>query len=217
MAELRVVCCSKPAGESPARVNAGAPGSRPPAAVKRPLVEALRQKPLRREQDSGSQYRANPAASTDIQSRSRGAQLTAEVTSAARKSREESAEDLRRIRGAAPSQGTLGKERCLSARLELGHGVPHKPKAKLTAAQRESEEGILPSMVTQQNAAGEKDSWGGRRGGEGKREGMANKPGPRLKSSDGLNQRSTIRRWSNPGGNFISRLPSNHPPKDLDP
>ena len=49
MAELRVASFSVPAGESPVRVSAGAPGSRPPATFERLVAEEWRQKPLGRD------------------------------------------------------------------------------------------------------------------------------------------------------------------------
>jgi RNA-directed DNA polymerase len=57
-------------------------------------------------------------------------------------------------------------------------GGSYKPKAKSSAAQRESEGVVVPLMVATNNAAGGKDPWGGRADGAGKREGMAGKSGP---------------------------------------
>src|SRR4030042_6418577 len=85
---MRVASFIVPAGESPVRVSAGAPGSRPPAAVERPLVEAWCQKPLGREQDGGPQHQVNLAASTHLQRGSRAAHVTAKATSAARETGE---------------------------------------------------------------------------------------------------------------------------------
>lgn len=61
--------CNDPAGASPAPVSVGAPGSRLPAAVERPLVEAQRQEPGNTgEQARGPQpSEVNVAASSDSQ------------------------------------------------------------------------------------------------------------------------------------------------------
>ncbi len=166
-----------PAGGSPARVSAGAPGSRPPATVERPLAEAWRQKPLRREQADGPQHQVNLAASTHLQWGSRAAHVTAKATSAARETGEGSAAGSPGVERAARGQGTVGNRRDPSGRFESGQGEPYKPKAKSAAAQRGSEGVIVPRMTVQQNAVGGKDPWGrcGSRG--GKREGMTGKTG----------------------------------------
>ena len=59
-----------------------------------------------------------------------------------------------------------------------GRGVSYKPKAKSSAAQRESEGIVVPAMAAKNNAAGGKGPCGGRADGAGKREGMAGKTGP---------------------------------------
>lgn len=59
-----------------------------------------------------------------------------------------------------------------------GPGVSYKPKAKASAAQRESEGAIVPRMAAQKNAAGGRGPCGGNVGRGGKREGMAGKTGP---------------------------------------
>jgi len=178
LAELKIACSIVPAGESPARVSAGAPGSRPPAAAERPSVEAWCQEPLRREQDGGPQHQVNPAASTHTQWGSRAAHVTAKAMSAARKTGEESAGGSPGVWGAERRQGTVGNRRDPSGRSESGQSVPYKPKVKSAAAQRESEVVTVPTRAVHDNAAGGKDPWGSRGGGKGKREGMAGKSGP---------------------------------------
>ena len=178
MAEMRVASFIVPAGESPVRVSAGAPGSRPPAAVERPLVEAWCQKPLGREQDGGPQHQVNLAASTPLQRGSRAAHVTAKATSAARETGEGSAAGSPGVWRAARRPGTVGNRRDPSGRFESGQGGPYKLKAKSAAAQRESEGVVVPKRAAQDNAVGGKDPWGGHGGGEGKREGMAGKTGP---------------------------------------
>jgi len=89
----------------------------------------------------------------------------------------ESARCPRGVRAAARRQGTVGNRRDPSGRSESGQGAPYKPKAKLAAAQRESEGVVVPKRAVDDNAAGGKNPWGGHGGGEGKREGMTGKPG----------------------------------------
>jgi hypothetical protein len=78
-----------------------------------------------------------------------------------------------------------------SAQPESGRGVLYKPKAKSSAAQRESEGVVVPTMAVKNNAAGGKDPWGGRAEGAGKREGMAGKTGPN--DPGGLEPREKVR------------------------
>src|SRR6266850_5222942 len=86
--ECRHVACRKrtePAGESPAPVSNGAPGSR---AQPGEILQAAagRQKPLRREQERRPQHEVNPAASSHLQSESRAAHVTAKAMSASSRS-----------------------------------------------------------------------------------------------------------------------------------
>ena len=74
--------CSSPAGASPVSVSAGAPSSRPQASGESPVAQAGCQKPLRREPARGPQHQVKPAASTELQSESRAAHVTAKATSA---------------------------------------------------------------------------------------------------------------------------------------
>ncbi len=57
-------------------------------------------------------------------------------------------------------------------------GGSYKPKAKSSAAERESEGIVVLMMVAKNNATGGRGPCGGRVGGAGKREGMAGKTGP---------------------------------------
>jgi len=169
-------CCTTPAGESPVRVSAGAPGSRPPAGGEIPSSEAGRREPLRREQGCGPQHDVNPAASTDLQPGSRAAHVTAKATSFA--GVPEPAGGPGGVWGAARIQGVVGNRRDPSARPESGRGDPYKPKAKSGAAQRESEGIVVPWIAMANNVAGGKGPWGGCVVGAGKREGMAAESGP---------------------------------------
>ena len=171
--------CTVPAGESPVRVGAGAPGSR--SQVKRgeiPVARAGRREPLRREQERGPQHQVKPAASTDEQWGSRAAHFTAKATSTAQSSGAESAGGPSGVGGAARVQGAMRNRRGPSVQTVSGRGDSYKPKAKSSAVQRESEGVVVPLMAVQNNAGGGKGPWGGRVGEEGKREGMACKTGP---------------------------------------
>ena len=83
-------------------------------------------------------------------------------------------------------QGGVRNTRDPSALPSSRQGGSHKPKAKSSAAQRESEGIVVPEIearasgtnAVKNNAAGGKDPCGGHAVGAGKREGMAGKPGP---------------------------------------
>ncbi len=177
--DLLLSRCINPAGESPAPVGTGAPGSRPQARREISASRAGRQEPSRRERVRGPQHEVKPAASSDSQSGSRAAHVTAKATLTAQRSGGESAGSPTGVGGAAREQGSMWKRRDPSARPSSRQGVPYKPKAKAGAAQRESEGTVVPVMVATNNAAGGKGPCGGRAGGGGKREGMAGKPGPK--------------------------------------
>ncbi len=78
--------CASPAGESPARVIAGEPASRPPPEAEMPTGEAWRREPRQREQVRGPQHEVKPAASKDSQREGRAAHVTAKANSTARES-----------------------------------------------------------------------------------------------------------------------------------
>jgi len=209
LAELRVAGSIDPAGESPVRESAGAPGSRPPAAVERLAVEAWRQKPLRREQDGGPQHEVNLAASTHLQWGSRAAHVTAKAMLAARETGEGSAAGSPGVWRAARGQGAMGNRRDPSGWSKSGRGEPYKPKAKSAAVQRGSEGVIVPGMAVEENTAGGKDPWGGRDGGGGKCEGMAGKSGPNnpegrrpVEKVRGLRRRLYVAAKRQPGRRF---------------
>ncbi|MEZ4454844.1 MAG: hypothetical protein R3B09_35665, partial [Nannocystaceae bacterium] len=165
--------CTAPAGASPVRVSARAPGSRPQARGEILAARAGRQEPPRREQERGPQHEVKPAASTEKQLRSRAAHLTAKATSPAHSSGPESAGGPHGVRGAARVQGAMRNRRGPSVRPTSGRGDSYKPKAKSSAGQRESEGVVVPAMAAKNNAAGGKGPCGGHVDGEGKREGMA--------------------------------------------
>ena len=141
-------------------------------------------KPPRREQERGPQHQVNPAASTDLQWRSRAAHVTAKATLDEQETGAESPSSPPGVRGAARVQGTVRNRRDPSALPLSGPGVPYRPKAKSGAAQRESEGIIVPSMSAEHNAVGGKGPCSGHAGAGGKRKGMAgnsrsNSPGGR--------------------------------------
>ena len=174
--------CACPAGESPVSVGAGAPSSRPQASGGDPVVRAGRQKPARRreprsgEQAYGPQREVKPAASTDEQSGSRAAHVTAKATSTT--GDPEPVVGPGGVWGAARMQGDARNTRGPSGQPWSRQARPYKPKAKSGRGQRESEGIIVPRMAARHNAVGGKDPWFGPVVGAGKHEGMAARSGP---------------------------------------
>ena len=183
-------CCASPAGASPVPVSAEAPGSRPQPngrdsggrAGCRKSVK--RREPFSGERARGPQHEVKLAASTDEQSGSRADHFAVKATSGARGS--ERAVDSGGVLGAARVQGEVRNTRGPSALPSSRQGGSYKPKAKSSAAQRESEEAIVLNTeacasrtnAVQNNAAGGKGLCGGQVGGAGKHEDMAGKTGP---------------------------------------
>ncbi len=170
--------CSSPAGASPASVSAGAPSSRPQASEAIPVARAGCRKPLRRKPARGPQPHVKPAASTDLQSESRAAHVTAKATSAASRSGGVRAAGLGGVQGAARVHGDERNTRDPSAQPPSGQGGAYKPMVKSRRAQRESEGVVVLAMAAPQNAVGGKDPCFGRARNEGKCEGMADTIGP---------------------------------------
>jgi RNA-directed DNA polymerase len=174
--------CAFPAGESPVPVSAGAPGSRPQEREETPSARAGYQKPVRRlepcsgERVRGSQHQVKLAASTDKQSGSRAAHVTAKATPSAQGP--ERAGSPGGVGSAARVQGGVRNTGDPSARPTSGRSAPYKPVAKSAAAQRESEGIVVPGIAATNNAAGGKGPWGDRVAGVGKHEGMAARSGP---------------------------------------
>ena len=174
--------CTSPAGASPVPVSAGAPGSRPQVWEGDLSARAGYRKSVRRrepdhgEQARGPQHEVKSAASTQEQSGSRAAHVTAKATPHAQEP--ERACHPGGVWGAARVQGEVRNTRGPSARPASGQGASYKPEAKSTAAQRESEGIVVPGIAATNNAAGGKDPWGGHVAGAGKHEGMAAKSGP---------------------------------------
>ncbi len=194
--EATVSCCAFLAGASPAPVKAGTPGSRPHLREGDLRGRAGHRKPVRQrelrsgEQARGPQHHVKPAASTDEQSGSRAAHVTAKAMSIMLGP--ERMVGPGGVGGAARVHGGVRNTGGPSARSTSGRRAPYKPEAKSAAVQRESEGTEVPQSgarasrtnAVRQNAAGGKGPWGGRGVEAGKREGMAGVTGP-----------------NNPGGN----------------
>jgi len=144
--------CTSPAGESPARVIAGEPISRPPPEAEMPIGEAWRQEPRKREQVRGPQHEVKPAASKDQQWEGRAAHVTAKATPAARESGW--AEGFPGVLGAARGQGEGRNTRGPSASRPSPQVAPCKSKTKGADEQRKSEGSIVPLMGVKKNAPG---------------------------------------------------------------
>ena len=150
-------CCTCPAGESPVRVSAGAPGSRPAPEAERPTGEAWCRKPdaasaVGGKQQRGPQHEVKPAASSELQSESRAAHVTVKATSSARESGW--AGGLGGVGGAARAEGEVRNTRDPSRLPTSGEGRAYKPKVKSRGGERESEGPMVP--VKAGNAAGGK-------------------------------------------------------------
>jgi len=128
-----------------------------------------------------------PAASTEKQSGSRAAHLTAKATSTALVS--ERAVDPRGVEGAARVQGEARNTRDPSALSSSRPGGRTRPSAKPSTVQRESEGIVLPTNVATNNAAEGKGPWDGCARGGGKREGMAGKTGPKSPGRHSTNEK----------------------------
>jgi RNA-directed DNA polymerase len=121
----------------------------------------------------GPQHQVKPAASTDLQRRSRAGHVTAKAMSTAPENGERRAVGPAGVRGAARTQGSTGNRRGPSALPVSGQGGSYKPRVKSSAAQRESEGVIVPVRAAEHNAVGGKDPCFGRARGAGTGEGMA--------------------------------------------
>jgi len=146
------------------------------------VSRAGRREPVRRrelrsgEQAHGPQHEVKPAASKDEQSGSRAAHVTAKATPEVRAP--ERTTGPGGVRGAARVQGEVRNTRDPSQQPQSRQGGSYKPKAKASAAERESEGTVVVMMAATNNATGAKGPCGGQVGGAGKREGMAATSGP---------------------------------------
>ncbi len=168
---LESSCCDDPAGESPALVSAGAPGSRPQAGGETRQARAGRRKLLRREQPRGPQRYVNATASSDLQRESRAGHIAVKAISGGPDP--ERPPDLPGAGAVARVEESSRNRRDPSVQPLSGQGASHKPSVKSATAQRESEGIIVPMRPVQQNAGRGKSPCGGRVGSGGKREGMS--------------------------------------------
>ena len=169
-------CCTAPAGESPARVIAGEPGSRPAPEIERSKGEAWCRKPSEAKaaggkQQRGPQHEVKPAASSETQSESRAQHVGAKAMLGAGDSG--CASGLGGVRGAARAEGEVRNTRDPSRLPTSGEGRAYKPKAKSHGGERESEGSVVPRNAVPQNAAGGKGPCSCRASTGGTGEGMA--------------------------------------------
>jgi len=179
-------CCACPAGESPAPVGVGAPGSRPQAERGNLAARAGCQEPTTGgEPARGPQHEVKPAASTDVQPAGRAAHVTAKATLSGPEPKRP--DGCGGVWGAARVQGQERNTREPSAQPGSGQARSYKPEAKSSRAQRQSE-GITvlhagakaaATKAVRHNAAGGRGPCGGHAGDAGKREGMAGQTGPK--------------------------------------
>lgn len=95
-----------------------------------------------REQARGPQRYVKPAASSDLQPRSRAAHVTAKAMFVALES--ERASSSGGVGGVARVQGEVRNRRGPSGQPSSRRGVSYKPKVKSGAGQRESEGVVVP-------------------------------------------------------------------------
>ena len=155
-----VSSCASPAGASPASVSVGAPSSRSPELREIAEAEARRQEPSNGRQGRGPQHEVKLAASTDTQSGSRAANVTAKATTASGRSETIDA-GSRGVRSAARVQGEARNTGDPSARFQVRDTRVDQADGQAIAVQRKSEGIVVPVMTAPQNAVGGKGPWGG--------------------------------------------------------
>jgi hypothetical protein len=152
--------CASPAGASPASVSVGAPSSRSPESSESSEAEARRQEPSDGRQGRGPQHEVKLAASTDTQSGSRAAHLTAKAISSTRSS-EAIVDDSCGVGSAARVHGEARNTGDPSARPRVGGTRSDQADGQARAVQRKSERIVVPMRTATQNAVGGKGPWGG--------------------------------------------------------
>jgi hypothetical protein len=158
--ELSESCCASPTGESPVPVSVGAPGSRSPDSREIAYAEARRRKPRNGRQERGPQHEVKLAASTQKQSGSRAAHVTAKATSSTGRS-EMIVEDSRGVWRAARVQGEARNTGDPSTQSFVEDTRSDQADGQARAVQRKSEGIVVPMMTATQNAVGGKGPWGG--------------------------------------------------------
>ncbi len=148
------VCCVFPVGASPTPVSVGAPGSRVAAPGEILGVEADRREPLRGERPYGPQHEVKPAASSQEQSGSRAAHLTAKATPGAL------------IPKRAPGPGGVGGGARTEGETRNTRGPSSQPSSRRATsishrvigrgAERESEGIVVVPIRAEQNVRGAK-------------------------------------------------------------
>ena len=169
---MRLESWIRPAGVSPVRVIAGVPGSRPQSRGEIPAAERGVESLL-----EGASARAATAASSESQSGSRAAHVTAKAMPVSPGS------------GSGLGGSLRGKGSCTRARSD--HGTretrlsslvskdrSYKPVVKSGGGQRESEGAVVVRIGVQKNASGAKGPHFGRGRKRGTRKGMAGMTGP---------------------------------------
>ncbi len=174
----RRVSCIEPAGASPVQASVGAPGSRPQFREEIPGTTAGCQKPLRRKQECGSQHKVNPAASSDLQWRSRADHVAAKAMFVARVTEFASATDSSGVWGATRAQGSVRDAGDPSEQPKSGQGRSYKLMAKASGVERESEGIVVLTIPAKNNAGGGTGPCFGHAVRRGKREGMVRESGP---------------------------------------
>jgi hypothetical protein len=143
LGEIIVTCCASPMGASPIPVSIGAPGSRPQVWKGDLHARAGYQKSVRwreslnGERTCGPQREVKPTASTNKQPGGRAAHFTAKAILRAGVPKPTSSSGG--VWGAARMSGEERNTRDPSAWPASWRSDSYKPKAKSSAAQRESE------------------------------------------------------------------------------
>jgi hypothetical protein len=163
--------CASPAGASPASVSIGTPSSRSPESREIVEAEARRREPSNGRQGRGPQHEVKLAASTEKQSGSRAAHVTAKATSSTRKS-EAIVEDSRGVRSAARVHGEARNTGDPSTWSLVRDTRIDQADGQAIAVQRKSEGIVVLMMTAPQNAVGGKGPWGGHDDGNRNDKGM---------------------------------------------
>lgn len=147
-------CCAFPVGASPTPVSVGAPGSRVAASGEILGVEADRREPLRGERPYGPQHEVKPAASSEPQSGSRAAHVTAKTIPDALVPKRASGPGG--VWGTARTEGKSRNTRGPSSQPSSRRATSISHRVKGRGAERESEGIVVVPIRAEQNARGAK-------------------------------------------------------------